>query len=130
MEKNYEPLSQYLGMALHFHPIFRYGDYEGCDYRLESVDNKMVGIDEWSVSVNRVFPIEDVKPYLRSMDSMSDEEEIGYDATFATVNANGRTETTMTAQSFIWFLQNHFDFMGLIPLGLAIEVTEENNPYK
>ena len=30
-------------------------------------------------------------------------------------------------QNFL--LRYHFDFMGLIPKGLAIEVTEENNPY-
>ena len=29
-----------------------------------------------------------------------------------------------------WLLKNHFDFRGLIPKGIAIEVTEENNPYK
>ena len=25
---------------------------------------------------------------------------------------------------------NHYDYRGLIPMGLAIEVTDENNPYK
>lgn len=30
-------------------------------------------------------------------------------------------------QNFL--LRYHFDFMGLISEGLAIEVTEENNPY-
>ena len=29
-----------------------------------------------------------------------------------------------------WLNANHFDYSGLIPKGLAIEVTEENNPYK
>lgn len=29
-----------------------------------------------------------------------------------------------------WLLKKHFDFRGLIPKGLAIEVTKENNPYK
>jgi len=28
-----------------------------------------------------------------------------------------------------WLNKNHFDYRGLIPLGLAIEVTKENNPY-
>ena len=32
--------------------------------------------------------------------------------------------------TFYWLLENHFDFMGLIPKNLAIEVTEDNNPYK
>ena len=29
-----------------------------------------------------------------------------------------------------FLLAHHFDFRGLIEKGLAIEVTEENNPYK
>ena len=29
-----------------------------------------------------------------------------------------------------WLLKNHFDFRGLIEKGLAIEVNENNNPYK
>lgn len=29
-----------------------------------------------------------------------------------------------------WLNKNHFDYRDLIPKGLAIEVTEENNPYK
>ena len=30
---------------------------------------------------------------------------------------------------FDWLNANHFDYRGLITMGLAIEVTEENNPY-
>jgi hypothetical protein len=29
-----------------------------------------------------------------------------------------------------WLNERHFDYRGLIEKGLAIEVTEENNPYK
>ena len=29
-----------------------------------------------------------------------------------------------------FFNSHHFDYRGLIPKGLAIEVTKENNPYK
>ena len=29
-----------------------------------------------------------------------------------------------------WLNEHHFDYRGLIEKGLAIEVTEENNPYK
>lgn len=35
-----------------------------------------------------------------------------------------------TIDALDWLLAKHFDFMGLIPMGDAIEVTEENNPYK
>lgn len=31
---------------------------------------------------------------------------------------------------FNWLVKHHFDFLSLIPKGLAIGVTEDNNPYK
>lgn len=72
-----------------------------------------------------------VKPYLRPMSSMTEEEEIEYDATFATIKlADGHYDSTMTYKSFDFLNEHHFDYRGLIEKGLAIEVTEENNPYK
>ena len=29
-----------------------------------------------------------------------------------------------------WLNKHYFDYRGLIPMGLAIEVTKENNPYE
>jgi hypothetical protein len=34
------------------------------------------------------------------------------------------------SKMFHWLNAHHFDYRGLIEKGLAIEVTEENNPYK
>lgn len=69
--------------------------------------------------------IEEVKPYLRSFNSITDEakEEIAKMSTL--VNSITLTNTMST-----FLYSNHIDFMGLIDKGLAIEVTEENNPYK
>lgn len=36
----------------------------------------------------------------------------------------------VTGLNIDWLNKNMFDYRGLIPLGLAIEVTDENNPYK
>jgi hypothetical protein len=69
-------------------------------------------------------------PYLRPMSSMTEEEEIEYDATFATIEIDGHYDSTMTYKSFDFLNAHHFDYRGLIPKGLALEVTEENNPYK
>jgi hypothetical protein len=33
-------------------------------------------------------------------------------------------------ETYDWLNKNHFDYRGLIEKDLAIEVTEENNPYK
>jgi hypothetical protein len=36
---------------------------------------------------------------------------------------------TINPTLFDWCNKNHFDYRGLIPKGLAIEVNKENNPY-
>ena len=59
----------------------------------------------------------DVKPYLRPMSSMTEEEEIAF------LNKENH-------EIYDWMNRHHFDYRGLIEKGLAIEVTEENNPYK
>ena len=72
-----------------------------------------------------------ILPYLRPMSSMTEEEKQEYhtiimrfqDCSFE----NGESATTMVND---WLLSKHFDTRGLIPKGLAIKVTEENNPYK
>lgn len=68
----------------------------------------------------------DYKPYLRPMSSMT-EEEIDYFYYLISLD----TGISSNNENLInWFLEHHFDFMGLIPKGLAIKVTENNNPYK
>ena len=71
------------------------------------------------------------KPYLRPTNSMTEEEE----KEFAKIMVrsqdcsyeNNESATTMVND---WYLSKHFDVRGLIPKGLAIEVTKENNPYE
>lgn len=68
-----------------------------------------------------------VKPYLFPMSSMTEEQEMEYDATFATiVYEDGRKDSVMTYKSFDWLNKNHFDYRGLIPMGLAIDATNLN----
>ena len=70
------------------------------------------------------YRIDDVKPYLRPMSSMTEEEEIEYDATFATIKTDGHYDSTMTHKSFDFLNAHHFDYRGLIEKGLAIEAPE------
>ena len=83
----------------------------------------------------------ELKPYLRSMSSMTEEElhevqeilgkgvEIREDFIVSVDSSiNSFTYLELIAV-FEWLLKKHFDFIGLIPKGLAIEVTKENNPY-
>ena len=80
------------------------------------------------------FRIESIKPYLRPMSSMTEEEKKEFD-NFCVIDEfvwEGKTEIGHKNQAIImsvainWLLKKHFDFMDLIPKGLAIEVTEEN----
>ena len=64
---------------------------------------------------------DDVKPYLRPMSSMTEEERKEYGLILC---------DELSINQFDWLNANHFDYHGLIEKGLALEVTEENNPYK
>ena len=67
-------------------------------------------------------------PYLRPMSSMTEEEVKEYDSFF---NIDyGYMDASKVFDVADWVNVNHFDYRGLIEKGLAIEVTEESNPYK
>lgn len=73
----------------------------------------------------------EIKPYLRSMSSMTKEEEEEYNNIDNRAYSCPKDYAHIPAKDRIdWLLKNHFDFRGLIPKGLAIEVTKENNPYE
>lgn len=97
----------------------------------------------------------EVKPYLRPMSSMTEEEakelSILYDITdilsikitdeyidfevddgFCSIDTKiiWYNDIISSIETFDWLNKNHFDYRGLIPMGLAIAVTKENNPYK
>ena len=71
-----------------------------------------------------------VKPYLRSMSSITEEEQFDYYKSSIELGCIPELPIEPTTLAIDWLLKNHFDFRGLIERGLAIEVTEENNPYK
>ena len=61
--------------------------------------------------------ISEIKPYLRSMSSMTEEEEREFEETLQ--------YTQFTLESYDWLLVRHFDFRGLVPKHLAIEAPKE-----
>ena len=77
---------------------------------------------------------QDIKPYLRPMSSMTEEEKKELRLLKDSFDFNCYTAGHYNFQVNLavadWLLKNHFDYRGLIPMGLAIEVTAENNPYK
>lgn len=76
----------------------------------------------------QLYTIEECKPYLRPMSSMTREEEEEY--AFLLNDGGWGVSEQLMINCINWLLENHFDFMGLIPMDCAIEVTKDNNPYK
>lgn len=64
------------------------------------------------------FRIESIKPYLRPMSSMTEEEEIEYQAFF---NYDG---VEYPEEYIDWLNAHHFDYRNLIGKGLALEAPE------
>ena len=92
-----------------------------------------------------LYCVEGIKPYLRPMSSMTEEEsaelsniisewfdkELFYltEEPFLEY-ALSKINYSISPQLFDWLNKHHFDYRGLIEKGLAIEAPEENNPYK
>lgn len=94
-------------------------------------DNILMGVQKDYAIVMRKngiithFPIAlggSVKPYLRSLSSMTPEENKYRYHNFLGFEGN-------KLQYLDWLNSHHFDYRGLIEKGLAIAVTEYNNPY-
>ena len=67
----------------------------------------------------------EILPYLRPLSSMTEEERKIY------IEISSHLCGEIAAKTMIdWLNTHHFDYRGLIEKGLAIEVTEDNNPYK
>jgi len=128
-KENKELLMKYLCMASPYDVIV---DYENHIYILNEVNPACKDMDYITVLIQDVERlmcaenemIEDIKPYLRPMSSMT-EEELKEFQEFRNI-----TPLDWLPLALDWLLEYHFDFMGLIPKDLAIEVTEENNPYE
>lgn len=71
--------------------------------------------------VNNDYDIDEVKPYLFPLSSMNEEQNLEYLNTCKGGNAN-----VPTLESFEWCDKNHFDYRGLIPMGLAEDATGLN----
>ena len=82
---------------------------------------KRAKVKNQTIPLNCIY----IKPYLRPMSSMTEEEKLMYEGLMI-----GTNNVSYMLDVIDWLNKNHFDYRGLIPKGLAIEVTEENNPYK
>ena len=104
---------------------YNFGGYDGCDYTMSKV-----GLS----SVDDNFPIEDIKPYLFPLSSMTDEQKNEYHMLLTDVPTYQYEygdivtviETYDNWRSIDYLNANYFDYRGLIEKGLAIDATELN----
>lgn len=130
-------LLNYVCMSVPFELIVQ---YEGNDYYLD-------GMTSWNevqlatmdyISLNYTVPLNDIKPYLRPLSSMTEAEnddlyKSGGRACWkngSEIRLNELSGFKETYRSLIWLVRNHFDCFNLINQGLAVGVTKNNNPYE
>ena len=121
----YKVMVNYNGLA---RPLFNISPTQHFQITLDNaLDGEHNGLVYVSLNVDGEKP----KPYLRPMSSMTDEERKEYEllANHCIVTSIGFIHLE-AAPLTDWLNAYHFDYRGLIPMGLAIAVTKENNPYK
>lgn len=77
-----------------------------------------------------VLPIENIKPYLFPLSSMTEEqskelEDIDPEF-YSLICGNGDIYVSMNVRGYDWLNKNHFDYRGLIPKSLALDATGLN----
>ena len=83
------------------------------------------------ITDKQTYPIRYIKPYLRPMSSMTEEEYKEYSKLWDLQDKFPTdADIRFKIDVFDWLNANHFDYRRLIEKGLAIEVTKENNPYE
>ena len=117
---------------------YKYHDFVGGTEQLVSEDDAVItGVNTTLGNPIEVdgydVEVEYVKPYLRPMSSMTEEEQKEF-AKFHCVNIcpiviTEKLTISNETEMFDWLNKKMFDYRGLIPMGLAIS-TEVFNPYK
>ena len=105
-----------------------------CQHFDDKTPYALLGIDEDVLHIDcpvydegdGYVEIEYCKPYLRSLSSMTEEELKTYHSYCECDNGDFTGEILYfdTIESFDYLTSIHIDYRGLIPMGLAIEVTE------
>ncbi len=71
------------------------------------------------INKTKVYNVEDIKPYLFPLSSMTEKQEKEWLYTLS-------SDYHITYDTVDWCNKNHFDHRGLIPMGLAIDATNLN----
>lgn len=133
-QEDKELLIRYLSMALPYNVYLKLNIFDdtSADCKLTAIDTD--GDISVDVPADVAYNIIDAKPYLRPLSSMTEEEEKELHGQMykAKPYSDGKSYNVyeVIGLDIIYLNSHHFDYLGLIPKGLAIAITEENNPYK
>jgi len=94
--------------------------YKGKTYDLLGIDRgrifvNLARVGEWLPTVYTF----DIKPYLRPMSNMTEEEESTYEQLIKDIHYKSRPSRAIALTN--WLNAHYFDYRGLIPKGLALE---------
>ena len=73
------------------------------------------------IFINKEYPIQWCKPYLRSLSSMTEEESEEYNDLTNLMSDYDSTIENIATKIIDWLNEHHFDYRGLIEKGLALE---------
>ena len=94
------------------------------DEKVETLDglNILDNVIEYGIFLS--CDIEEVKPYLFPLSSMTEEQRKEYTSLLDHImTIEGDVCDVCTVESINWLLENYFDYRGLIDKGLAIDAT-------
>ena len=77
--------------------------------------------DDQKIQYGYQLYLSEFKPCLLPISSMTEEQNFEYLNT-----CRGGNAYCPTSKTFDWFDKNHFDYRGLIPMGMAIDATGKN----
>ena len=79
------------------------------------------------INNTKVYKVEDIKPYLFPLSSMTEEQKEEYVSLQQRVIYNSQGPVNLDVMKYIdWCYKHHIDINGLIPIGLAIDATGLN----
>ena len=96
-------------------------DKSNTTFTVEGIDNNVLHLSDAEECY-----VEDFKPYLRPMSSMTEEEykDLCNSCTWLWFKNDLRTVTHGDYKCYDWLNAHHFDYRGLIEKGLALEAPE------